>query len=211
MVWAIVASGTWTIIAKRGVSHETLDRLLDPDGRGHGCGDLDDPLAVEGVMPRRPTRGERAVAARKLKLRPAPKQVQRRVLKGQVSERARATIFARQQREQRIRSIIGRKGRGKLTPEQQAELRRKTFTQFQDRDVIDRRSVNSSWVAEILLVMWQGQPALGVKFHNGVIVVYTQTTLKDFQLMAAAGSKGKFIWARYYKGIPGAGSPYIVL
>jgi len=61
-----------------------------------------------------------------------PKQAKRRVLKGQISELARAGIFAKQQREQRVRSIIGRKGRGKLTAEQQQELRRKTFHNFRD-------------------------------------------------------------------------------
>ena len=142
---------------------------------------------------------------------PRPKQAERRVLKGQISERARATIFAKQQREQRVRSIIGRKGRGKLTAEQQQELRRKTFAGVPNGTILDRRAVNSSWVAEILLVMWDGQPALGVKFHDGTTIVYKRTTLKDFEMMAAAGSKGKFIWARYYKGIPGAGSPYAVI
>jgi len=59
--------------------------------------------------------------------------------------------------------------------------------------------------------MWDGQPALGCKFKDGVTIVYKRTTLKDFEMMAASGSKGKFIWARYYKGIPGAGSPYVVI
>ncbi len=68
--------------------------------------------------------------------------------------------------------------------------------------------VNSSWVQSIELVMLGDQPALGVTFKNGVSVVYLTTNLQDFELMAAAASKGKFIWRRLYHGIPGAGAPY---
>ena len=142
---------------------------------------------------------------------PTPKQAKRRVLKGQVSLAARATVFARQQREQRVRSIVGRKGRGKLTPAQQQELQRKTFAGAVNMEVLAEQSVNSSWVSMIHLIMYAGQPALGVTFRSGVTVIYTRSSLKDYEAMAAAGSKGKFIWARLYHGIPGAGSPYTIV
>jgi len=125
-------------------------------------------------------------------------------IKGQVSAKARAGIFARQQREKRIRSIVGRAGRGRIdTPG-----RLKSFKGIRAGTIIERRPVNSTWLTEILLVMFNGQPALGCTFKDGVSIVYTTTSMKDFELMAAAGSKGKFIWRRLYHGVPGAGAPY---
>jgi len=127
-----------------------------------------------------------------------------KVLKGQVSLKARATKFAQQQREQRTRSIVGRKTRGRI----KIPGRLKQYRGVKAGTVIDSRPVNSSWVASIELVMLGDQPALGVTFLSGVSVVYTRTNLQDFELMAAAASKGKFIWRRLYHGIPGQGSPY---
>jgi len=42
-------------------------------------------------------------------------------------------------------------------------------------------------------------------------VLYTSTALADYKRMAAAASKGKFIWRALYHGIPGAGASYIVI
>ena len=136
--------------------------------------------------------------------RPKPRAIKK--LKGQVTLAARATIFARQQRERRVRSIVGRVGTGRLTPEQQRDLR--AFAGRKRDAILQRIPVNSSWVAEVLLVATGDGPALGVKFLNDVTVVYTNTSLNDFEMMARAASKGKFIWARLYHGIPGAGAPY---
>ena len=122
--------------------------------------------------------------------------------KGQVSLRARAGLFAKQKR---VRSIIGRerlKGRPK-------EL--KQFAGAVQFEVLQERSVNSSWVRMIHLIMYNGKPALGVTFHSGVTVLYTTTAVNDYKRMADSASKGKFIWRALYHGRPGQGAPYIVI
>jgi hypothetical protein len=148
----------------------------------------------------RPGRGKSAAD------QPPPRK-QVKVRKGQVSLKARATVFAQQQRKFRIRSIVGRAGRGRL--DVPGEL--KQYKKFRPGQIIERRAVNSSWLTEILLVMIGDQPALGCTFKDGTSIVYTKTNLRDWELMAAAGSKGKFIWRRLYHGVPGAGSPYKVI
>jgi hypothetical protein len=37
------------------------------------------------------------------------------------------------------------------------------------------------------------------------------TALPDYERMSASASKGQFIWKALYHGIPGAGSPYILI
>ncbi len=132
-----------------------------------------------------------------------PKRGFVKLLKGQVSAKARATMFAKQAR---FRSIIRRR----KAPEARFATP-KEFAGYADRAIIQTVAVNSSWVSQVLLVMFGGAPKLGVKFRDGTTIVYTTTNLTDFKHMAGAASKGKFIWAALYKGIPGAGAPYTVI
>jgi hypothetical protein len=132
-----------------------------------------------------------------------PKRGFVKLLKGQISAKARAALFAKQAR---FRSIIRRR----KAPEARFATP-KEFVGIADGTVIERRAVNSSWVREILLVMWSGAPRLGVKFKDGASIVYTTTNLTDWKHMAGAASKGKFIWAALYKGVPHAGAPYDVM
>jgi len=156
-----------------------------------------------------------AMAAEKAKLAKAPRPKAKgklvpprervKVLKGQVSLKARAGLFAQQQREQRLRSIATRKGRGRLKIPGQL----KQYGDIAPGTILEERPVNSTWVKSIFLYMLGEQPALGVRFkRDDVAIVYTNTNLADFRQMALAASKGKFIWARLYHGIPGAGAPY---
>ncbi len=134
----------------------------------------------------------------------APKRGQVKILKGQISARARAGLFAKQAR---LKSIIGRKVAPKArfaTP--------KEFAGFAEGVVIDRIAVNSDWVSHVLLVMHNDAPRLGFRFRkDGVEIVYTTSNLTDFKHAAGAASKGKFIWRALYHGVPGAGAPYNVI
>ena len=138
---------------------------------------------------------------------PTPPLERVKVLKGQRSLKARAGLFAKQQRKDRLRSIAARKGRGRMKIPGQL----KQYADIPPGTILEERPVNSSWVASIFIYMLGRYPALGVRFLNGVAVVYTNTNLDDFRRMADAASKGKFIWARLYHGIPGAGAPYKVI
>ena len=119
-------------------------------------------------------------------------------LKGQISAKARAGLFERQTRR---RSVVDR----------ERPQARRSFKGIPQGTIFEEKSVNSSWVTKIALVMWRGQPALGVSFKSGVSVVYRTTSEADYQRMATAASKGKFIWATLYHGIPGAGAPYTIV
>ncbi len=132
-----------------------------------------------------------------------PKRGEVRILKGQVSARARATKFAQQAR---FKSIIGRQ----VAPQARFATP-KEFAGFAEGAIIQRIAVNSSWVREVLLVMQAGAPRLGATFHNGVSVVYTTSNLTDFKHMAGSASKGKFIWRALYHGKPGQGAPYTII
>ncbi len=134
---------------------------------------------------------------------PLPKRGFVKLLKGQVSAKARATMFAKQAR---FRSIIRRR----KAPEARFATP-KEFAGYADRAIIQTVPVNSSWVSQVLLVMFGGAPKLGVKFNDGTTIVYTTSNLTDFKHMAGAASKGRFIWAALYKGVPGAGAPYTVI
>ncbi len=157
---------------------------------------------AKGVTKRARARGPGQLATFDVPAR-RPKRGQVTLLKGQISAAARATLFAKQAR---FRSIIHRR----KAPEARFATP-KEFAGFADQAIIERRAVNSSWVAEILLVMFGGAPRLGVKFHDGTTIVYTTTNLTDWKHMAGAASKGKLIWAKLYKGVPGAGAPYTVI
>jgi len=76
-------------------------------------------------------------------------------------------------------------------------------------EVLDERAVTSSWVERIFLVMFNNQPALAIKFHSGFTALYPTTNIRDFEVASRAASKGKYIWAALYHGVPGAGAPYI--
>ncbi len=50
---------------------------------------------------------------------------------------------------------------------------------------------------------------LAITFRkSGFVALYPTTSIKDFEIMAASASKGKYIWTALYHGIPGAGAPY---
>lgn len=71
------------------------------------------------------------------------------------------------------------------------------------------KAVTSSWVKMIHLVMFNRQPALAVSFHDGFTALYTTSNIRDYEAMARAASKGKYVWAALYHGRPGHGAPYI--
>jgi len=129
--------------------------------------------------------------------------------------------FLRQQRENKIkvRSIVRRskqtgfqrriKGvvfkRGVVV----ASTRLKQFAEFSEMEVIREMPVTSSWVSTIHLVKYQNQPALAITFHSGFTALYPTTNIRDYEAMSRSASKGKYIWASLYHGVPGAGAPYI--
>ena len=115
--------------------------------------------------------------------------------------------FLRQQREGKVkvRSIVGRKGRGVKV----AAGRLKQFAAMGEMEVIREKSVTSSWVRMIHLVKFRKQPALAVTFRNGFTALYTQSNVRDYEAMSRSASKGKYMWAAIYHGVPRAGSPYI--
>ncbi len=122
---------------------------------------------------------------------PLPKRGFVKLLKGQVSAKARATMFAKQAR---FRSIIRRR----KAPEARFATP-KEFAGIAHGVVIDRIAVNSSWVSHVLLVMYNGAPRLGFRFaKDGVEIVYTTTNLTDFKHASGAASKGKYIWMALY-------------
>jgi len=115
--------------------------------------------------------------------------------------------FLRQQRENKIkvRSIVARRGRGVAV----AARRLKQFAEFGEMEVIREMPVTSSWVSTIHLVKYQNQPALAITFHSGFTALYPTTNIRDYEAMSRSASKGKYIWASLYHGVPGAGAPYI--
>lgn len=133
-----------------------------------------------------------------------PKRGFVKILKGQISGRARATKFAQQAR---FKSIIARQ----VAPQARFATP-KEFAGIAEGVVIDRIAVNSDWVSHVLLVMHNGAPRLGFRFKkDGVEIVYTTTNLTDFKHAAGSASKGKFIWQALYRGVPHAGAPYDVI
>jgi len=141
---------------------------------------------------------------RKVKVIVAPEAVPKRekvkVLKGQISPKARAGKF---RKGPRYKSIVGR--------EEAPQARAKAVSQYgrlSEGDVLEEEVVNSSWVKRIFLIVWGGRPALAVEF-NRITVVYPTTNVTNFKHMAAAASKGKYVWAALYHGIPKAGAPYV--
>ncbi len=152
--------------------------------------------------------------------RPAPPQQKIRFRKGVADAAKRAQQFDRQQREnQRIaRSIVkrdvatGRQAVSRVTFKRGVKVaagRLKQFAGFGELEVIREMNVTSSWVSQIHLVNFRRQPALAITFRSGFTALYPTTNIRDYEVMSAAASKGKFIWASLYHGIPGAGAPYI--
>jgi hypothetical protein len=145
------------------------------------------------------------LTTRKLKVALRPAKPKLPAKKGQVSLKARATLFAK---GPRFKSIIGREVAPVAKPKAVKAFGLPTREHL---EVLQSVTVNSSWVAAVLLVMYGQAPALGVRFKNGVTVVYTTTNITDFKHMAASASKGKFIWRALYHGVVGAGAPYQII
>ena len=125
----------------------------------------------------------------------------------------------RQQRENKVkvRSLVGRdvaRGRQASTRvvfkrgTRIAAKKLKQFAEFGAFEVIREKRVTSSWVSMIHLVMLQNGPALAISFHNGFTALYPTTNVRDYEIMAAAASKGGYIWRALYHGRPGQGVPY---
>jgi len=129
--------------------------------------------------------------------------------------------FARQQGENKgkVRSLVARgTQRGRQERMRGVEFKRgvKVATTrlsilkgWGEMEVIAERSVTSSWVRMIHLVKFHGQPALAITFHSGFVALYPTTNIRDYEAMAAAASKGRYIWTALYHGRPGQGAPYI--
>ncbi len=60
------------------------------------------------------------------------------------------------------------------------------------------KQVESSWVAEIAYVRYGRNNGVAVKFLSGFEAFYTGTTLKDYEYLRDAASKGKAIHRRFY-------------
>ncbi len=131
----------------------------------------------------------------------------------------RSRQFIRQQRENKIiaRSLVGRdvatgrQAAGRVTfkrGQQVAGKRLKQFAEFGNLEVIREVRVTSSWVSMIHLVQMRNGPGLAITFRDGFTALYPTTNIRDYEIMSAAASKGKYIWRALYHGIPGAGAPY---
>lgn len=131
----------------------------------------------------------------------------------------RSRQFLRQQRENKViaRSIIGRdvatgrQAARRVTfkrGQRVATTRLKQFAEFGNLEVIREVRVSSSWVSMIHLVQMRNGPGLAITFRDGFTALYPTTNIRDYEIMAAAASKGKYIWFALYHGIPGAGAPY---
>jgi len=127
--------------------------------------------------------------------------------------------FQRQQRENKTiaRSLLkrdvarGRQDVRRVTfkrGQRVAATRLKQFAEFGELEVIRETNVTSSWVASIHLVLVAGEPALAITFHSGFVALYPTTNIRDYETMAAAASKGGYIWRALYFGKPGQGVPY---
>lgn len=136
--------------------------------------------------------------------------------------------FLRQQREGKVkvRSLVGRDvatGRqavSRVTFKRGVKVatgRLKQFAGHGQLEVIKdskgrlmEKSVSSSWVSMIHLVMFNGTPALAVTFRkSGFVALYPTTNIRDYEAMSRAASKGKYIWTALYHGRKGMGAPYI--
>lgn len=129
--------------------------------------------------------------------------------------------FQRQQRENvaRARSLVGRDPATGRQAVSRVSFKRgvrvsagrlKQFAEFGELEVIREQRVTSSWVQSIHLVVFRGQPALAITFRrSGFVALYPSTNIRDYEVMAAAASKGGYIWTVLYHGVPGAGAPYI--
>ncbi len=131
----------------------------------------------------------------------------------------RSRQFLRQQRENKViaRSLVGRdvatgrqasrrvtfKRGGRVAAE-----RLKQFAEFGNLEVIREKRVSSSWVSMIHLIQMRNGPGLAITFRDGFTALYPTTNIRDYEIMAAAASKGKYIWIALYHGIPGSGAPY---
>lgn len=131
----------------------------------------------------------------------------------------RSQQFLRQQRENKAiaRSIVGRdvatgrQATRRVTFKRGARVaaaRLKQFAEFGNLEVIREVRVTSSWVSMIHLVQMRNGPGLAITFRDGFTALYPTTNIRDYETMAAAASKGKYIWTVLYHGIPGAGAPY---
>ncbi len=132
--------------------------------------------------------------------------------------------FLRQQRENKVKVVsLVRRGeqRGRVgikgAPRRGVDFKRgrvidperlKQTAEYRQLTIIKRKAVTSSWVKEIQMVMFNGQPALAVVFNNGFKAVYPTTNVRDYEAMSRAASKGKYVWAALYHGKPGRGAPY---
>lgn len=163
-----------------------------------------------------PTKAPRRVPQQKIKfVKGAGKPIDAASIK------KRHQQFLRQQREGKVkvRSLVGREGRvGRQPARRQREFRRgvrvattrlKQFASFGEMEVIREVRVTSSWVSMIHLVKFQNRPALAITFRDGFTALYPTTNIRDYEAMSRTASKGKFIWAALYHGIPGSGAPYI--
>lgn len=134
--------------------------------------------------------------------------------------KTRERQFLRQQRENKVkvRSLVrrdaatGRQATSRVNfqrGQRVAATRLKQFAEFGEMEVIREVNVTSSWVSQVHLVKFRNQPALAVTFRSGFVALYPTTNIRDYEAMSGSASKGKYIWAALYHGVPGAGAPYI--
>ena len=133
--------------------------------------------------------------------------------------------FQRQQRENKViaKSLVRRdKARGRQASSRVnfkrgvvASTRLKQFAEQGYLDVVTdsrgrrmEKTVSSSWVSMIHLVMMRNGPGLAITFHNGFTALYPSTNILDYEIMSASASKGGYIWKALYHGRPGQGVPY---
>lgn len=128
--------------------------------------------------------------------------------------------FQRQQRDnvRKAKSLVGRDPATGRQAASRVSFKRgvkvaagrlKQFAEFGELEVIREQRVTSSWVSTIHLVVFRNQPALAITFKSGFTALYPTTNIRDYEVMAAAASKGGYVWAALYHGVPGAGTPYI--
>lgn len=89
-----------------------------------------------------------------------------------------------------------------LIKKQRAEEQKKAqrYNEIRSRITILRgpKQVESSWVDQIAYVRYGRNNGVAVKFLSGFEAFYPGTTLKDYEYLRDAASKGKAIWRRFY-------------
>ncbi len=69
---------------------------------------------------------------------------------------------------------------------------------FDVGETITSMAVNSSWLSEIFLVATDVGAEVAIEFKDGARCHYPGTSERDYQALAAAASKGKEVWQRFY-------------